>query len=64
VVLPQIAVDVEASSDHHFACPFGLEGPEPAYVGPQRLEHGAKESFRPMRNPFDAVVSPGRRSWT
>jgi hypothetical protein len=57
----QIAVDVQASSGHHFVCPLG---PEPTYVGPQRLKHGAAESFRPVCIPFDAAVSPGRRSWT
>jgi aspartyl-tRNA(Asn)/glutamyl-tRNA(Gln) amidotransferase subunit A len=54
-LLLQVAVDIQAATDYHSACPAGLDE-APRYVPPPRHETGPQPPFVVVRSPFDALV--------
>ena len=58
--LLQAAMDIQAASDYHIACPEGLDDEGQPYVGPRRLESGERANFVAPVNPF-GILFPARR---
>jgi aspartyl-tRNA(Asn)/glutamyl-tRNA(Gln) amidotransferase subunit A len=60
--LLQIAIDLQAATGYHLACPPGLDaGPE--YEAPSRHETSPQPPFQPVRSPLNAAIPLRRQPW-
>lgn len=56
--LLQTAVDIQAGTEYHLACPSGLDD-APFYDSPPRRESGKQPPFVSVPSPFDALLPEG-----